>query len=176
VWVQVRSRLSAWCGLVRGGCFGVSVALAMALAPADARADENWEAAKSAFLVCLEQFPDAKAIHSTLKAEGWRYEGNESGLRIFSRNGYRAIATTQGNSQIAARCVVSSSRLTPEAALAFAEGISKRMEGGKPIDLADRGMIAGWEGSVRGRVLRMAVDPKAEFGVMRGAMVILGEL
>lgn len=152
-----------------------AVVALVAVQAGSARADENWEAAKSAFGACMAHFPDVKAIQAQLKADGWRYEGNEQGLRIFSRNGFRAIAATQGNSQIATRCVVAASRLKPEPAIAFARTVAGELSGVKPIDLSDRGVPAAWEGSLRGKVLRLGVVPQAEFGLMRGATVVLGE-
>lgn len=140
-----------------------------------ARADENWEAAKTAFEACVAHFPDVKTIHAKFKADGWRYEGTEAGLRIFTRNGYRAVAATQGNSQIATRCAVSASKLKPEPAIAFAEGVARQLNGVKPLDLSDLGIDKAWEGELRGKSLRLGVVPLAEFGVMRGATVVLGE-
>lgn len=140
-----------------------------------AHADENWTAAKAAFEVCLARFPDVGAIHETLAADGWRYEGNQDELRIHTINGYRAVAATQGSRQTASRCAVSSSRLTAAAATAFATEIATRLEGVKQIDLTARGVPAAWEGQLRGKTLRLGVVPNANFGLMRGAVVMLGE-
>lgn len=160
---------------VRRVCWAAGLALSVAAVPAVARADENWEAAKAAFLTCLAQFPDVKAIHAKFKADGWRYEGNQSGLRIFTRNGFRAVAATQGTSQTASRCVVSSSRLTPDAVQGFAKTVLGQLEQARSLDLSDRGVQIAWEGRLRGKTLRLGVLPNAEFGVMRGAVVVLGE-
>ena len=147
----------------------------LALQAGPVRADENWDAAKSAFAACVALFPDVKAIHERLKADGWRYEGNESGLKIFSRNGYRAIAATQGSSQIATRCVVAASRLKPEPAIDHARVVAKELSAAKLIDLTARGVPVAWEGRLRGVKLRPGGVPQAEFGLMRGATLVLGE-
>ena len=154
---------------------GIAAVIALlAVQAGAARADENWEAAKSAFAACMAHFPDVKAIQTQLKADGWRYEGSEQGLRIFSRNGYRAIAATQGSSQIATRCVVAASRLKPEPAIDHARVVANELSGAKPIDLSDRGVPVAWEGTMRGVKLRLGVLPQAEFGLMRGATLVLG--
>lgn len=168
-------------GLVKQGAAGISacrLAVVVALvAPAGiAHADENWTAAKAAFEVCVARFPDVGSIHEALAADGWRYEGNEQGMRIHTRNGFRAVAATQGSRQTASRCLVSSSRLTEAAATAFAAEIANRLDGAARIDLSARGVPAAWEGKLRGKTLRLGVVPDGNFGVMRGAVVVLGEL
>jgi hypothetical protein len=163
---------------VLAGLAACRLAVVIALvAPAGiAHADENWTAAKAAFEVCLARFPDVGVIHDMLAADGWRYEGNEQGMRIHTRNGFRAVAATQGSRQTASRCLVSSSRLTEAAATAFAAEIAKRLDGAKPIDLSARGVPAAWEGQLRGKTLRLGVVPNGNFGLMRGAVIVLGEL
>lgn len=152
------------------------VALGAATMPGAARADKNWDDAQDAFAICVDNFPRTQDIHAALAAAGWRYDGNVEGLKIFTRNGFRAIAATQGNSQMASRCVVSSSRLSPEAAGAFARQIAAKLDKARQIDLSDRGASVAWEGVLRGKTLRLGVVPDGEFGVMRGAIVVLGEL
>jgi hypothetical protein len=166
----LRKRLLAGIGATR-----LAVVIALAAPAGLAHADENWTAARAAFEVCFANFPDVGTIHDTLAADGWRYEGNENGLRVHTRNGFRAVAATQGSRQTASRCAVSSSRLTEAAATAFATEIAARLEGVKQIDLSSRGVPAAWEGQLRGKTLRLGVVPNANFGLMRGAVVMLGE-
>ncbi len=175
--MRVRDGISGLRKRVLAGIAACRLAVVIALvAPVGiAHADENWTAAKAAFEICIARFPDVRAIHDALSADGWRYEGNEQGLRIFTRNGFRAVAATQGSRQTASRCVVSSTRLTEAAATAFAAEVATRLDGVKRIDLSSRGVPTAWEGGLRGTTLRLGVVPDANFGVMRGAVVALGE-
>lgn len=162
--------------LARIAATRLAVLIALVAPAGLAHADENWTAAKAAFEVCVARFPDVGAIHDRLVDDGWRYEGNEQGMRIHTRNGFRAVAATQGSRQTASRCLVSSSRLTEAAATAFAAEIATRLDGAKPIDLSARGVPAAWEGQLRGKTLRLGVVPNGDFGLMRGAVIVLGEL
>lgn len=172
---QQRGLSGLWRRLLAGCRAGrLAVVIGLAAPVGIAHADENWTAAQAAFEVCLARFPDVGAIHETLAQDGWRYEGNEQGLRIHTRNGFRAVAATQGNRQTASRCAVSSSRLTEAAATGFATEIATRLEGAKRIDLSSRGVPVAWEGRLRGKTLRLGVVPNGNFRVMRGAVVVLG--
>jgi hypothetical protein len=139
-----------------------------------AKADENWDAAKRAFEICFENFPDTRTIHDTLKAEGWRYEGNLQGFKLFSRNGYRAVAATQASTQQPPLCMVSSSRLTGDAALAYAETFVKKLEDAKPADPATHSAMMAYDGRLRGIDLRLGAVEKVDFGEMRGAAILIG--
>ena len=153
----------------------VAVLTSLLSAPGSARADENWDAAQSAFGVCLQLAPDVGSIRKEFKKQGWRLEGDANNLRVYTKNGYRAVAATQSSSGIDSRCAVSSSKLPPETAIKFASAMSKKLKGAKPIDLTAKGMSAAWEGTLRGKSMRIGVFPNGNFGVMRGAIIMLGE-
>lgn len=140
-----------------------------------ARADENWDAAQAAFETCLTLFPQTRAIGKALAEQGWRYEGNDSGLRIYSRNGYRAVAAIEGSSQLATRCAVSSSRLAEPAAAAFATATAARLGQNQP-NPEKSGALVTYDLQIRGTNLRIMALPTAQFGIMRGAIVAMGEL
>lgn len=146
----------------------------LGLSPA-ARADENWEDAKAAFEICYENFPNTRAIHDGLKAAGWRYEGNEGGFKVFTRNGFRAIAATQASAQEASLCFVSSSRLPGQTAVAFAKEVIGRLDGATPADPATHSALIAYDGTLRGIDLRVGAVENLNFGEMRGAAVILGD-
>ncbi len=149
--------------------------LTASVAGQPAKADENWTAAQAAFNTCLGLFPDVRAIRKEMKAAGWRFEGDHGQLRIYSLNSFRALAATQSADYEAARCFVSSSKLSAEDAVKYATKIAKSFKNAKPIDLSARGVPAAWEVTIRGQKVKLGVIAKAEFGVMRGAGVALGE-
>lgn len=144
----------------------------LALSPA-AQADENWDVAKKAFEQCITLYPDTRAIKAALKEEGWRYEGNVGRLNLHSRNDYRAIAATQGNSQIGARCVASASGFKPSDAMAYADELSKMLENRTEIKRDPAGVI--WEGLHKGNLVRIASSDVFNLEVMRGALVLFGQ-
>lgn len=140
-----------------------------------AKADENFQAAQVAFDTCVRLFPDVKAIRKEMKAAGWRLEGDHGTMRIYTINSFRAVAATQSADYEPARCVVSSSKLSAEAAVKYATKVAGSLKNAEPIDLSARGIAAAWEVTIRGKRVKMGVIPKAEFGVMRGAVIALGE-
>lgn len=153
----------------------LTLCLSLLAAAIPAHADENWEDAKAAFEICYENFPNTRAIHDGLKAVGWRYEGNEGGFKIFTRNGFRAVAATQASAQEASLCFVSSSRLPGDTAVAYAKKVIGRLDGAKPADPATHSALIAYEGTLRGIDLRVGAVENLNFGEMRGAAVILGD-
>lgn len=151
----------------------VMLSLSLLAATIPAHADENWDVAKKAFENCIALYPDTRAIKAALKADGWRYEGNVRRLNLHSRNSYRAIVATQGNSQIGARCVASASGLTVADAIAYADELSKTLENRTEINRSPEGVI--WEGLHKGNLVRVASTDIFNFEVMRGALVMFGQ-
>jgi len=117
------------------------------------RADENWESAQRAFDICLLHYPNVQQIHKALDDDGWRYEGSAGGFKIHSKNGYRVIAATQENRKVASKCFVASSKLAPEPAVQYARKIAAQIKDARPIDLSKRGVVAAWEGTLRGKTV-----------------------
>ena len=133
--------------------------------------DANWEAAQEALDVCARIYPDTAAAWPILGEMGWRNEGTEEGMRIFSKNGYRAVVAINAGKSRAPLCMISASRMTPEYALSLATAIAPAMRDAKRTEEGREKLVARWQGTMHGQPTVLGVVKHVEFGVMRGAAV-----
>jgi hypothetical protein len=143
----------------------------VAFAPNAQAQDANWEAAGEALEVCARIYPDTAAAWPLLGEMGWRNEGTDEGMRIFSRNGYRAVVAINAGTSRAPMCMVSASRMTPEYALSLATAIAPSMKDATRTDEGRSNLVARWQGTMKGQPTVLGVVKHVEFEVMRGAAV-----
>ncbi|MGO4915452.1 hypothetical protein [Pseudogemmobacter sp. W21_MBD1_M6] len=144
------------------------IALSMTVS---AQADENWDAAKEALAICAKTFPNGTKSKDALKAAGWKYRGVESGMHIYTRNGFRAVAATNAGKSSGPRCFASASKMPVSLATEIAKTTLKDMKNAKELDKKASGGVARWEGQINGVDTILGVLDTVEFGVMRGAGV-----
>ena len=139
--------------------------------PASHAQDANWLAARDALAVCARVYPDTSSAWPILSEMGWRNEGTEGGMRIFSINGYRAAVGINAGISRAPMCLVSASRMTPDYALSLAQEVLPRLKDAKRDDSAPRNLVARWSGTMQGQLTVLAVIKHIDLDLMRGAAV-----
>ena len=135
------------------------------------QADPNWDAAKTGFEICLNTFPEGSRANAAFKAAGWRYEGVEAGMHIFTRNGFRSVAATNAGKSSTPRCFVSASKMPVSFANEILKIGLKSLKNAKQTANSSSGVVARWEGTANGTKTVLGVLDQIDFGVMRGAAV-----
>ncbi|MGO4908705.1 hypothetical protein ACEN2J_10285 [Pseudorhodobacter sp. W20_MBD10_FR17] len=137
--------------------------------PMAAKADANWDAAKTALSICAKTYPDGSKAKDALKAAGWRYHGIQAGMHLYTQNGFRAVAATNAGKSSSPRCIVSAAKMPVDFALEIGKPYLAKLNGAKEV-----GSNAGfrrWEGQFNGVDTAFGVFNVLNFDVMQGAAV-----
>lgn len=128
--------------------------------------------AADALEVCFNLMPDSRATKDELKAQGFRYEGADDRYHYYSLNGRRIIIGTTVTHERRQGCLVSVSKMTPQEASSIAAPMVEKARG-RPLQPQNRNVSGAWVGTLNGRGVAIASLKELDFGLMRGAAVII---
>jgi hypothetical protein len=138
-----------------------------------AAADENTTAARDFMILCAKRLPETRQTVQVLKDQGWRYESTDGTYHFYSENGRRVIAATSVTSSPDQGCLASVSKLKKAGAVALAKVVAQELG----LAEANKGLPAdvygAWSGRLNGTQVVLVALPPADFGVMRGAALVL---
>jgi hypothetical protein len=137
--------------------------------PMVAKADANWDAAKTALGICAKTYPDGSNAKEALKAAGWRYHGIQAGMHLYTQNGFRAVAATNAGKSSSPRCIVSAAKMPVNFAFEIGKPYLAKLSGAKEVGGGTG--FRRWEGRFNGVDTTFGVFDVLDFDVMQGAAV-----
>lgn len=151
---------------------------AFVLLPLGASAADLTARALEGFSTCVSRFPESRETVGVLKSQGWRYEGLAGKFHLYSDEGRRVIAAATVTSARQKGCAVAVSKMTAEQAVAVAQAFLQGQKAERLADPkeADEDAVAAWTLKVNGHNVGLAAMQSEDFGIMRGAGLILVEL
>lgn len=130
--------------------------------------------AVQAMQTCAEGQPDNRKVAQALSDSGWRYEGTFENVRIYARDGYRAVVGLPVSFDPRNVCVVYVSRLTQPGAGKLARAVASSFGRYEEVgEIPGVGAGSAYAFGVRGRIMVVAPVEYRNFRIMRGAGIAL---